>query len=304
MTTDLTPLIQARTLAPLWGREPCPVGMYLARLRGSGRRTMLQALTSVARRLLGSDAGVSHVPWYELRYEHLLAIRTRLHQNGLAPATINKHLTAIRGVLRQEWKLGKMSSEAYHRAKSIENVKGVRLPAGRMLAESELHRLVRAGHPRDLAVLGLCFGAGLRRSEAVAVDIVDLFPDRGVVRVRNGKGDKEREAFMGAAGFEWVVRWLEYRDARCEAVLTVYRGLDRLSANGLYDSLRSLCKRSGVKACSPHDLRRTFASRALDGGADLATVSKLMGHADPRTTARYDRRGDESLRSAAAGVEL
>jgi integrase/recombinase XerD len=66
-------------------------------------------------------------------------------------------------------------------------------------------------------------------------------------------------------------------------------------------ALARLCVRAGVR-CSPHDLRRTYASCALDAGVDLATVQASLGHADPRTTARYDRRGADALRRAAETI--
>ena len=62
-----------------------------------------------------------------------------------------------------------------------------------------------------------------------------------------------------------------------------------------------LCRRAkeaGVESCSPHDLRRTSISNLLDAGVDLSTSSELAGHSDPRTTKRYDRRGEATCKQA------
>ena len=66
----------------------------------------------------------------------------------------------------------------------------------------------------------------------------------------------------------------------------------RMSEQGVVRALQRRGKQAGVAPFSPHDLRRTFISDLLDAGADLVTVSELAGHANPSTTARYDRRGE------------
>lgn len=102
-----------------------------------------------------------------------------------------------------------------------------------------------------------------------------------------GKGDKERVVYLAgelardAALFE-PGRWR--------------------TGDAVWKALRRLARRAGVAPLSPHDLRRTYAGRSLDAGVDLATVQAAMGHADPRTTARYDRRGDDALRAAARRI--
>ncbi len=76
-------------------------------------------------------------------------------------------------------------------------------------------------------------------------------------------------------------------------------GPHRLMAESVFDRLQTLAKRAGIARFSPHDCRRTFISDLLDNGADLVVVQAMAGHANPATTARYDRRGERAKQRAA-----
>lgn len=286
-----------------------PAAVYLASLGPGSRRAMRQALDTVARLLSGGRAVAETLPWGSLRYQHVQAVRSVLAEK-LAPGTVNKVLSALRGVLREAWKLGQIDAETYHRAAAVRRVRGERLPAGRELTAGEIRALFRtcANDPapsgaRDAAILALLYGAGLRRSELVALELRDYQADSGELTVRLGKGGKERTVYA-TDGAEIALRtWLGFRGEQPGPLIcpvlkggrVVIRGM---TSQAVYDALRKRATQASVEHFSPHDCRRTFVSHLLDAGADISTVQRLAGHASVTTTARYDRRGEAAKRKA------
>ena len=285
--------------------EHNPVVVYLARLAPGSRRAMRQALG-----LLASLAGVAEAerfPWHLLRYPHTQAMRARVAAR-YAPASANKMLCALRGVLGECFRLGLMSAEDRLRAADVASVRGTRLPRGRALTAGELRALFQACDvttargARDAALLGLLYGAGLRRAEAVSIALGDLELVTGTLRVM-GKGDKQRVVPLGPSVCGALERWLRVRGSEPGRLFTPVRkgdgvALRAMSGQAVLMILRRLAARCGVARFSPHDARRTFISDLLDAGADLSTVQQLAGHAQVNTTARYDRRGEHAKRRA------
>ena len=288
-----------------------PALVYLARqAAGSGRRSLSRALQTIAEMLSGGQLSVEQLPWAALRYQHCAAIRTALAER-YAPATANHHLSALRGVLKEAWRLEQIDAESYQRAVDLEPVRGQTLPAGREVAPTELHELFAtiamsggAIGARDAALLSLLYGGGLRRAEAVALDLSDYDRSTGALSIRRGKGKKARIAYATNGAADALDAWLSVRGDEPGPLLTVVRKggrvtLRRLTPQTVYDVMRRRADQAGLPPLSPHDLRRTFIGDLLDRGADLSAVQKLAGHANPATTTRYDRRGERAKRRAA-----
>lgn len=282
--------------------DRCPARVYLASLAPTGRRAQETALRTCAE-LLAPRVAPEDVPWEALRYQHVAAVRAVLVDRGLAPSTVNRHLAALRSVVREAWRLGLCSLEELARVREVQGVRGSRLPAGRMLEREELSALLEHGGQRERAAVALMYGAGLRVAEACSVQVEDLDDARESVRVV-GKGNVEAIAPLPPRCYELVVEWIEGRRGGWwpGAILTRYdrRGLH---PNSLADALQRVAKRAGV-ACTAHDLRRTFVSALLLNGTDLATTQRLARHEDPRTTARYDRRPELARRAAVRSIDL
>ncbi len=287
-----------------------PAFTYLARLAPGSRRTMRQALDTVARIVSGGVLDAETMRWEALQYSHTIAVRTVLGER-YAPSTANKMLAALRGVLREAWRLGLMDAETYRRATDLPCIRGERLPRGRALSTGELRSLFRvcgddpspAGR-RDAAMLAVLYGAGLRRSELVTLDLNDYEPETGTVTVRQGKGRKDRTGYAANGAQEALEGWLNVRGSEPGALfLPIDKGGTvhhrRMVDQTVLVVLRKRAVQAGVPQFSPHDMRRTFISDLLDCGADLATVQQLAGHSSPTTTAHYDRRGERVKRKAA-----
>lgn len=294
--------------------ERHPVAVYLGSLSPGSRRTMRGALDTIAAILTNDRLDALALDWSKVRFQHVSAVRSAL-ADGHAPAGANKSLSALRGVLKASWRLGLMSAEDYQLATSIESVRGSTFPAGRALTSGELRALFHAcaddekpSGVRDAAILGLAYGAGLRRSEIVALD-VEHFDPTGQITIRRGKGRKDRLAYVSNGSLDALNDWLAIRGTQVGPLFwPINKGgrllPQRLSEQAIYGLMARRAEQASIKSFSPHDLRRSFISDLLDRGIDLATVKEMAGHASVNTTAKYDRRGESAKKKASTVLAI
>lgn len=189
---------------------------------------------------------------------------------------------------------------------------GLRAPSGegrlpRVLTHTDLTALLDPAQMgdeptwqdlRDLAVLEVLYGSGVRVSELCGLDLHSIDLPRSFMTVW-GKGSKQRRVPLSEPAALAIDRWLTRRDEALtepiEALFVNARG-HRLTPR---DVRRILDRRSPVPT-HPHALRHSFATHLLDGGADLRAVQELLGHANVSTTQRYTHVSKERLRSVYA----
>lgn len=288
-----------------------PVAVYLASLSPGSRRTVQQSLDAIAGLLSGGELDAFGLNWSAIRYQHAAAVRAQLAA-AYKPATANKMLSALRQVLHHAWKLGQMGADDYHRARDVTNIKGTALPAGRDLGAGEIAALMdvceRDPSPagaRDAAIIALMYATGIRRASVVTLTLEDFDAAARTLRVREAKGRREYLAHIPQDGaLRALADWLAVRGTEPGPLFWPINKAGkvarrRMSTQAVYNVLEKRSLEAGVEHFSPHDLRRTLAGDLLDAGADIVTVQKILGHANVTTTARYDRRPEETKRKAA-----
>jgi integrase/recombinase XerD len=212
--------------------------------------------------------------------EHIRAYLLHLVEQGASWAQFNQTRSALRFLYRTTLKRGWVDD-------GVVCVKTPRkLPV--VLSLDEVARLFAAiGNLKHRAILMTAYAAGLRLSEVAALRVEDIDSRRMVIRVRQGKGHKDREVMLSPRLLDLLRRyWLAFQP---RGYLFPGGHPDRpISHSAVQRICKAAVRASGLtKHISPHSLRHSFATHLLEAGADVRTIQVLLGHSELRTTARY-----------------
>lgn len=234
-----------------------------------------------------------------------------LRAAGKKPTSVARSLVVVRGLHRFCLDEGRATNDP------TEDTRAPKVPKGlpKALSEPEIESLlasVTTRSPiglRDRAILEVLYGTGLRISELVGLNMVDLAVDDGTLRAF-GKGSKERVVPIGRMARESLGAWLSDEGRRTmepkkwarvtdsEAVFLNARG-GRLSRQGVWTVVKAYAAKAGLGGkLTPHTLRHSCATHMLDHGADVRIVQELLGHASIATTQIYTHVSIERLMSA------
>jgi integrase/recombinase XerD len=159
------------------------------------------------------------------------------------------------------------------------------------------------GNLKHRAILMTAYAAGLRLSEVVSLRVEDIDSRRMALRVRQGKGRKDREVMLSPRLL--TVLRLYWQVVRPGGYLFPGRDPDRpLSHSAVQRACKAALRRSGLtKRISPHSLRHSFATHLLEAGADVRTIQILLGHSHLSTTARYTHVSTARLHGTASPLD-
>jgi integrase/recombinase XerD len=222
---------------------------------------------------------------------------------GYRPSSVARALAAVRSFHRF------LVLEGEAEADPAEGVARPKVPRNlpRPLTVDEVAALVAAPGQdgpvalRDRAILETLYGAGLRISELVALDVDDVDLEEGSVRAV-GKGSKERIVPLGRLAVKALEAYLTrarptLAAPRSRGALFLNRRGGRLTRQGSTNIIKDMARRAGIrKRVTPHMLRHSFATHLLEGGADVRVVQELLGHASLATTQIYTLVTQDRLR--------
>jgi integrase/recombinase XerC len=243
--------------------------------------------------------------WIAVDSQHIRSFAAHSHAKGLAPRSIQRRLSAVRGFFEFLVRESAEDQRAQKRPSGAADIKNnpaneVRAPkAQRRLPETldadQMGRLLEipAGDifvTRDRAIMELLYSSGLRLAELVGLDLNRLHLVDRTVRVV-GKGNKERIVPVGTEAASALTQWLKERVSIAkpdETALFVGRSGERLGRRAVQTRVAYWARRQGVSMrVYPHLFRHSFASHLLESGGDLRGVQELLGHADIATTQIY-----------------
>lgn len=220
----------------------------------------------------------------EVTARHVRQYLAQLIDQGRKDTTLHAHARAIRTLLK-----------FWHEENYMQPVKFdmPKLERKRLLVlnAEQLKQIVAACDVRDKAIVLLMADSGLRRAEVCALNWSDVDMQNGLVRVKLGKGRKDRSAVIGAKTRRAL---LAYRRTLTEHGVLFQSRNGRFTGPGLLRIFQRLSKRTGIHV-TPHALRRTFVILSLRNGMDVLHLQAMLGHESLEMTRHYAQMVDDDL---------
>jgi len=256
---------------------------------------------------LAEKFGESDADWHDVTKQTIISYILEMKDREYASSTVARKVAAIKSFFHFLTSEDMVEDDPTALLDSPKVKK--RLPV--TLSYDEVTRLLAVPDQeesskamRDKALLELLYATGMRVTEIVSLDLEDVNLASATVRVRRGKGGKERiipihnRAVQALESYQTRGRLQLLKDPSERALFLNHRG-QRLTRQGLWLIIKYYVREAGITTeVTPHTLRHSFATHLLNGKADLRHVQELLGHANISTTQIYTHISNERLRIA------
>jgi integrase/recombinase XerD len=230
--------------------------------------------------------------------EDLRRFQVHEMEQGAKPPKMNTQVSALRFFLKTT--LGRL--DLVHNLARVEYPR--KLP--RVLSPEDVARLLEAAPGPGLkykAALSVAYGAGLRRSEVVALRVCDIDSKRMLIRVEQGKGGKDRHGMLSPQLLEVLRAW--WLQCRSQGWLFPSRDpLLPITDRQLNRACHAAADAAGLGSwVAPHTLRHSFGTHLMEAGVDVRIIQVLLGHSKLETTARYTHVATNILRTVVSPLD-
>lgn len=267
------------------------------------RRNLSQITTRIYLRAVEEFAQYFKTAPDRLGLEHVRQYQAYLFTDRkLEAVSVAQQLSALRffflKTLKRSWMAQEMPAPK----------QPIRLPE--VLSREEVGQLIRCADSRlhRVCILTL-YATGVRREELVQLKISDIDSQRMLIRVRQGKGKKDRDVVLSPRLLAELRDYWRTANPKPKTYLFPRKGANPdsdvpMEAKSVWNAVHEAAKRAGLeKRVHPHTLRHCFATHLLEDGADLRTIQLLLGHADLKTTSRYLQLSERHLKAAASPLD-
>ncbi|MEH6651137.1 MAG: tyrosine-type recombinase/integrase [Motiliproteus sp.] len=266
--------------------------------------------------------------WSRIDRDFVLLVKEILRGDlAMSTSYANGSIWTMKHVVTQEWEWERISTRQYHQVMLVESSTTWSKPKDRQLGIDDVSTLLAAAQDqggfkalRDTALISLLYACGLQRSEAAALNIDDIDPQRKRIRIR-GETNQQRWGYPPLPVWNWLQDWTRHGLLGEEAIeRTTIKGFSmntpaadqntplfvrirrwdvvlndqRLTTSGIQLICTYLSRLAGIEKITPNDLRAAFIRRMIIECNDLSLVKNIVGHKSINTTAGYDQRTEEA----------
>ena len=224
----------------------------------------------------------------EITPEQIERYRLKRKADGVSPATINREMSCLKTfyVKAIEWE--KIETNPAAKIKKFKEL----AKKDRILTVAEMSRLIDAASPDIRLALIIALNTGMRRGEILSLQWKDVDLVKGYVHIPETKSGKPRDIPMNSLVFEAL------SERKQQGEFLFPNTETKSHVKDVKTAFKGACQRADIKGLRFHDLRHTAASKMIEAGIDLVTVSRILGHASIQMTMRYAHPTPENMRRA------